>query len=608
MHDNHGQNINQSFLQYLGKFDRFDVVYRKNMYENKLQHQLFINRKKPFFEMIISTNPEGIHAQTTGMGVQTLNGKQTMGKYPVRWTIPGEVTDERISKIITKDIISVMESQGEYINKVTLPNVEKHNKDIMHRVNSGLKILLQNRGKIDIRNEMPNNFIQNCPDEWIKRGQKGSGLSNWMQDLHTSMFFTQIKDQRDRMTDNDFEKIFKNVAKNTLSIDNANREIYAKNQLQLYIDVKNGVDIGTKKGFIKEKIWGHKHWEKLLPVYETFLTKGILESKNIIKILDVDKNKDGNPIYIPILSRHIEQIEGWEKIYPQRGEYREKFFDLLIKWPKTAEMGELLNDAFNAGIPMEIIVDNNIKNRKPLEDLIEIAKIANKRNFNANVLNESYQPPDLDLHDKKIKEELGINANWEFATYKTFTNLSSHYSNCISTSGYYEQLIAKGDAFVIYLPNRGEIPNGENKDFNEAEQTSHSYRKEGSGAVAFCTRELNNVGWRVSEILAFANRRANPIFEKEAKNIVDKINKIHPDSYPEMKKNIVETAGNLVQNFIIEKNKWNQANSNIRNINFSPEIIDKIFGIEELRKEAIERSQQIIEENKDQNIAKGLTR
>ena len=606
MHDNHGQNKNES--SNLGKFDRFDIVYRKNMYKNKLQHQLFINRKKPFFEMIISSSTEGIHAQTTGMGVQTLNGSQTMGKYPVQWTIPGEVTDERIAKIITKNIISVMESQGEFINRAPLSNIEKHNRDIVHRVNSGLKILLPNRGKIDVRNEMPKNFIQNCPDEWIKRGQKGSGLSNWMQDLHTSMFFTQIKDPRDRMTDNDFEKIFKGVAKNTLSIDQADREIYAKNQLQLYIDVKNGVDIGTKKGFIKEKIWGHKYWEKLLPVYETFLTKGILESKNLIKILDVDKDKDGYPIYIPILYDHIEQIEGWGKIYPQRGEYREKFFELLVKWPKTPEMGELLNDAFNVGIPMEIIVDKGIKNRRPLEDLIEIAKIANKRNFNANVLNESYQPPDLDLHDKEVKKELGINANWEFATYKTFISIGSHYGNCISTSGHYEQRIAKGDAFVIYLPNRGEIPGGEIKDFNEGEQMSHSYRREGSGAVAFCTRGLNNVGWRVAEILAFANRGANPIFEKEAKNIVEKINKIHPDSYPEMKKNVIETAGNLVQSFIIEKNKWNQANFNIRYINFSPEIIDKIFGIEELRKEAIEKSQQIIEENKDQNKVKGLAK
>lgn len=237
-------------------YDRLNIIYRPPN-KNDDAHHLIINRASPKLSVDISTRPIGINVWMQGDGIQTLNDRPTQGKYPVKWTLPGELDDERIASIIYTTLNRTLDIYGDV----------KNNSDFQRRILKGLERILAHRGKMDERGEIPKEFFESASDNWLKRGLKHtrpedgqerqtSGVNNWMLDIQTSIFFANAGDQRDRLKKEDFEKIFFDVAQNKILIKDAEREMRKQNQLQVHLDIKAGLKICFEKGILKRKNLG----------------------------------------------------------------------------------------------------------------------------------------------------------------------------------------------------------------------------------------------------------------------------------------------------------------------------------------------------------------
>ena len=565
-----------------GEEERFSVLYRGPRKDDE-RHHLLINRSSPKLEMDISTSPQGLSVWMQGGGVETNNGRPTGGKYPVKWTLPGEVRDERTLEIISKVLENIHSSTRTYDGRAD----KSVNSDIIERVRAGMMKILPHRGLMDEKKEIPAEFWELAPDSWLKRGLKGvrrddtserksTGAANWMLDVQTSIFFANVRDPRDRIDDAAFEQIMTMVINDKLSMTDADRELRAKNQLQVHIDVKTGVHSCFEEGLLPEKIWGYKHWQKMIPHFETLLVNGVTTSKKLGTLLAADKDAEGKEIYLPVLATHVEQIKGWPAIHPERVAMRDKFFELLTKWPKTQEMGQLLNDAFNYGVPMEMIVERNITRRRPMEELIALARVARMHERQIYGLTEKYEEPPIDLKDQKMN----LKENWRIANHKTFPRLGTYYDCCIADSGLYESTMVEGKAFIVYLEDL--ITPTEKGPFNKEEEIRRSYQEIGRGALVYCEHDGDK--WQISQMKSWHNHQVHPQYATEAKKIVSYMNEHHRHAMPRMKIEENEKSEHPIDNYVIDKKRWVNALAEVRNsMDFRPEQLDKMLGVEKKR-------------------------
>lgn len=584
-----------------GPVDRLKIGYNapKNGEDT---HLLRIHREMPKFEMNITTTSLGINVSTMGVGVKTNSDKESRGRYPVVWTLPGEVNDERIKKIISSTLEEYLsEANKEKDNVAENKNYGDGyiNNDAIKRLEAGLTVLLPFRGKMDEKREIPQEFIDSCTDYQLKIGIKGkrindisshpkSGASNWSRAIVSDLFFKNMQDTDSRIEDKDFRVIVLGIMEDRIPAKIGERQINAKSQLRKYIDVDTSVRLCIEKNIFKEKLWGDKHWQKIMPHFSLLYTSGIITSKNLSSLLNVDKDKEDKPVFFPVLMRHGREITGWPKINPILCEYREKFFNLLVKWPKTQAMGKLLDDAMNNGVPIEMIVDKNILTRGAMEDLIALAKEATKSDKKIMNLNSSYNPPKIDLKDEKF----GLTGDWVFADYKTFPLLghSSNYNCCISSAGHYLNKIVRGEAFVAYLVDRASYPE-KREEFDANAEQEKSWGDIGRGAVCFFTHTKNN-GWQVEQMKAYSNREPHEIYKKEAKIIAQAVTKTHPEIYEVVEQIENDIEESEIQKYLIEHERIQRRNDLSGRLSLTPEMLDKELDVVEERKELIQKQEK----------------
>ena len=584
-----------------GPVDRLKIGYNapKNGEDT---HLLRIHREMPKFEMNITTTSVGINVSTMGIGVKTNADKDSRGRYPVVWTLPGEVNDERIKKIIGSTLEKYLSEDTKEMNNVAENKTygDKYiNSDAVRRLEEGLTVLLPFRGRMDEKKEIPQEFIDSCTDHQLKIGIKGkrisdisshpkSGASNWSRAIVSDVFFKNMSDARSRIEDKDFRAIVLGIMEDRIPAKIGKRQIYAKHQLRTYIDVDTSVRLCIEKKIFKEKLWGDKHWREIMPHFSFMYTSGIITSKTLSSLLNVDKDKEDKPVFFPVLMRHGHEIMGWPKKNPIRCEYREKFFNLLVKWPKTQAMGKLLDEAMNKGVPIEMIVDKNISTRGAMEDLIALAKEAAKSGKKTMDLNSSYKPPEIDLKDKK----LGLTGDWDFADYKTFPMLGhrDNYNCCISSAGHYMNKIIEGKAFVAYLIDRTSYPE-KREEFDANAENQKSWGDIGRGAVCFFTHTENNE-WKVDQMKAYSNREPHEIYKKEAKLIAQAVTKSHPEIYEVVEQVESDIKENEIQKYLSEHFRIQQRNSLNRELSLTPEMLDKELDIVEEREELIQKQEK----------------
>ena len=434
------------------------------------------------------------------------NGAVTKGRYPIKCTIPGEVSNEYMPTVITEYLRICIPCTEEYVCKM----YDQFSDEINH--------VILARGKMDSRGELPSEFCDTCPEVWLYFGRKvawapptrkstpHSAVSAWHEDIYTKVFYDYwypLDLETKKLTPDQNAEFFSMILNDKIKPDVAISQMERQKITNQWETYNSYVKTLIKHNILPEKIHGMKHYQALLQYGGTqYLTSGIFRSQHFQTFL-----QKVEPIFGGTMRLHDHVFSGWPEIHLERCETRDRLFKLMERWPKTDRMKDLFEKSIAQGVSMNAIVKWNIKTSDELEHLYTISKIFSKEN--GKHLTADYIPPKIDLPD-----------GYAWANAKTFNELSDLYKNCISTFGSYEGKICNGMAHVVYR-----IDPKNNLDGCGDQKMKARY---GYGICALIEYDKDEKIWTCKEQRAWGNQDPHPEYAKTINSIVRNVNERMP--------------------------------------------------------------------------------